>query len=137
LGIRAHVVMTGYVSDEELIWLYRNCFANLFPSLGEGFGLPILEGMQFGAPTLASNNTSMPEVAGEAAILLDPLETEAWAQAMLGLASQPRKRESLRQGSQVQASRFCWKRSAASLLELYEEAQATPKRLSMRAPQMT
>jgi len=105
--------------------------------LGEGFGLPILEGMQFGAPTLASNNTSMPEVAGEAAILLDPLETEAWAQAMLGLASQPRKRESLRQGSQVQASRFCWKRSAASLLELYEEAQATPKRLSMRAPQMT
>ena len=49
LGIAAYILMTGYVSDQELIWLYRNCYANLYPSLFEGFGLPVLEGMQFGA----------------------------------------------------------------------------------------
>jgi glycosyltransferase involved in cell wall biosynthesis len=128
LGIEAQIVMTGYVSDEELIWLYRNCYANLYPSLFEGFGLPILEGMQFGAPTLASNSTSMPEVAGDAAILLAPDDTEAWAQAMLRLAANREERDQLSASALTQAGRFDWKRSAVSLLELYAEAMAAPKR---------
>jgi glycosyltransferase involved in cell wall biosynthesis len=128
LGITAHVVMTGYVSDEELIWLYRNCYANLYPSLFEGFGLPVLEGMQFGAPTLASTSTSLPEVGGDAAILIAPDDTEAWSQAMLQLAANGGERDRLRAAARKQAARFNWKHSTASLLQLYEEALASPKR---------
>ena len=128
LGISDHVMITGYVSDEELIWLYRNCYANLYPSLFEGFGLPVLEGMQFGAPTLASQSTSMPEVAGEAAILLDPQDIEGWAQAMLRLVKNKGERKQLSQAARKQAEKFDSKRSAAALLQLYEEALALPKR---------
>ena len=120
--------MTDYVPDEELIWLYRNCFANLYPSLFEGFGLPVLEGMQFGAPTLASRSTSIPEVAGDAAILLAPEDTESWAQAMLRLAANKIERNQLSIASREQAGLFDWKDSAASLLQLYNEAVASPKR---------
>jgi glycosyltransferase involved in cell wall biosynthesis len=128
LGVAAHVVVTGYVSDEELIWLYRNCYANLYPSLFEGFGLPVLEGMQFGAPTLASNSTSIPEVAGDAAILLAPEDTEGWAQAMLRLAADWKERDQLSVAAREQAGRFDWKRSTEALLQLYEEALISPKR---------
>ncbi|MEJ0063327.1 MAG: glycosyltransferase family 1 protein [Alphaproteobacteria bacterium] len=128
LGIAGHIVMTGYVSDDELVWLYRHCYANLYPSLFEGFGLPVLEGMQFGAPTVASQSSSIPEVAGNAAILLDPGDGESWAQTMLWLAAQREERNRLGAAALVQAGRFEWKRSAMGLLELYEEALRTPKR---------
>src|ERR1700687_985029 len=128
LGIGEHVVLLGYVSDEEMIWLFRNCFANLYPSLFEGFGLPILEGMQFGAPTLSSSSTSMPEVGGTAAILLSPLDPEAWAQSMLSLSTDIEKRNMLAVAAHRQADRFRWKDSAAAVLSLYEEAMRTPKR---------
>lgn len=128
LGIDAQIVMTGYVSDDELIWLYRNCYANLYPSVFEGFGLPVLEGMQFGAPTLTSNSTSIPEVAGDAAILLYPEDVEGWAQAMLRLASNRLERDQLSAAALEQSKRFDWKHSAVALLQLYEEALAFPKR---------
>jgi glycosyltransferase involved in cell wall biosynthesis len=132
LGISAEVVMAGYVSDDELIWLYRNCYANLYPSLFEGFGLPVLEGMQFGAPTLSSNSTSLPEVAGDAAIMLDPEDTEAWTQAMLSLSGEKTERDRLSVAALKQAKAFDWKNSAAAVLRLYEEALASPKRKLMK-----
>lgn len=128
LGIEAQIVMTGYVTDDELIWLYRNCYANLYPSLFEGFGLPVLEGMQFGAPTLTSTSSSIPEVAGDAAILLDPLDVEAWAQTMLRIAGDRGERDHLAAIAPAQAARFDWQGSAAALLQLYQEALASPKR---------
>lgn len=128
LGVSAQVLMTGYVTDDELIWLYRNCYGNLYPSLFEGFGLPVLEGMQFGAPTLASNSTSIPEVAGDAAILLAPEDTEGWAQAMLRLGANRNERDCMVSASLKQAARFNWKHSASELLQLYEEALGVPKR---------
>jgi glycosyltransferase involved in cell wall biosynthesis len=128
LGIQSQVIMTGYVTDDELIWLYRNCYANLYPSLFEGFGLPVLEGMQFGAPTITTTSSSVPEVAGDAAILLDPKDTEGWAQAMLQLAASQSKRDELSVAAVEQAKRFEWQRSAVALLKLYEEALALPKR---------
>lgn len=130
LGISQQVIMTGYVTDDELIWLYRNCYANLYPSLFEGFGLPVLEGMQFGAPTMTSTSTSIPEVAGEAAILVAPEDTDAMARAMLQLAVEPGKRDALHTAALAQAARFDWKHSAAALLNLYEEVLASPKRHS-------
>jgi glycosyltransferase involved in cell wall biosynthesis len=128
LGIEDHVVMTGYVTDDELIWLYRNCYANLYPSLFEGFGLPVLEGMQFGAPTLTTTSSSVPEVAGDAAILLDPKDVEGWARAMLRLATDKNERDALSVAAVEQAGRFDWQRSATDLLQLYDEALASPKR---------
>jgi glycosyltransferase involved in cell wall biosynthesis len=128
LGIAADVSMTGYVSDQELIWLYRNCYANLYPSLYEGFGLPVLEGMQFGAPTVTSNASSLPEVAGSAALLLDPLDTEAWAACMQALAADRAERDRLAAAALVQARRFDRTASARELLALYEEVAAAPRR---------
>lgn len=122
------VVMTGYVSDEELIWLYRNCYANLYPALFEGFGLPVLEGMQYGAPTLASSSTSLPEVAGSAAVLLDPEDAEAWTMWMLHIASDKGERERLSVAARERARQFDWRRSAGKLLDLYQEAVDRPKR---------
>ena len=128
LGVVDHIIMTGYVSDEELIWLYRNCYANLYPTLFEGFGLPVLEGMQFGAPTIASQSTSIPEVAGDAALLLDPEDGDAWAEAMFNLSHNPEIRTQLSATALEQAEKFSRKHGAASLLQLYEEAFASPKR---------
>lgn len=128
LGIQDHVLMIGYVTDEELIWLYRNCYANIYPSLFEGFGLPVLEGMQFGAPTITTTSSSVPEVAGDAAILVDPLDVAGWTEAMLRLATHPAERDALAEKAIEQAGRFDWQRSAADLLRLYEEAVASSKR---------
>ena len=128
LGITGDVIMTGYVSDDELIWLYRNCYGNLYPSLFEGFGLPVLEGMQFGAPTLTSNTSSIPEVAGEAALLLAPDDTEGWARGMLRLTENRGERDHLSDLSKKRAAVFNWEHSAVQLLELYKETLRSPKR---------
>lgn len=128
LGIESDVILTGYVSDNELIWLYRNCYANLYPSLFEGFGLPVLEGMQFGAPTLTTDSTSIPEVAGSAAIMLKPEDVEAWANAMLRLARDRNERDYRAIAARQQAAKFDWKRSASALMDIYREALASPAR---------
>jgi glycosyltransferase involved in cell wall biosynthesis len=128
LGISDRVILAGYVSDNELIWLYRNCYANLYPSVFEGFGLPVLEGMQFGAPTLSSNATSMPEVAGDAAMLLTPHDPQAWTQALLDLASDRDRRDRMRLAASARARTFDWQRSATAMLAIYEEAMHSPKR---------
>lgn len=129
LGISDNVVMTGYVTDEELIWLYRNCYANLYPSKFEGFGLPVLEGMQFGAATVASDRTSIPEIVENAGILLNPEDAELWAHTMLRLSESENERNLLIKAGQVRAADFEWRRSAIQLLQLYEDAMGSPKRV--------
>jgi glycosyltransferase involved in cell wall biosynthesis len=127
LGLSSQIIMTGYVSDDELIWLYRNCYANLYPSFFEGFGLPVLEGMQFGAPTITSNSTSLPEVAGDAAILVEPKDMEAWSQSLLQLSRDKNLKNQFAEKSREQASHFTWESSASMMLALYQEAMALPK----------
>ena len=127
-GLADRVVLTGYVSDAELVWLYRNCFANLYPSLFEGFGLPVLEAMQFGAPTICSNLSSLPEVAGDGALLLAPADAPAWARAMLELSRSPSMRDELARRGMLRAEGFSWRESAEALLRLYREAAASPRR---------
>lgn len=128
LGVADKVLMTGYVSDHELAWLYRNCLANLYPSLFEGFGLPVLEGLQFGAASIVSSSTSLPEAAGDAALLVAPGDTEGWAQAMLRMAREAGLREQLKEAGPRQAARFDRKAAAAALLAVYDEARGAPKR---------
>lgn len=128
LGIAENVILTGYVSDAELVWLYRNCFANLYPSLYEGFGLPVLEGMQFGAAVLASNTSSLPEVVGSAGIQLDPRNQKEWMTAMLNVASGSINVDNLREAAIQRASQFNWSSSTEALLDVYATAISKPKR---------
>ena len=84
---QSRVVITGYVPDNDLVAVYSGATAFLFPSLCEGFGMPPLEAMQCGLPVVASNATSIPEVVGDAGVLLPPTDEEAWCQAMLKTAN--------------------------------------------------
>jgi glycosyltransferase involved in cell wall biosynthesis len=122
------VFVTGYVTDDELIWFYRNCFANLYPALYEGFGLPVLEGMQFGAPTICSNTTSLPEVAGKAALQLDPLKPEEWTKWMLELEQNESLRQEYARRGPQQASKFSGKTTVQQCCEIYERVLSMGKR---------
>lgn len=127
LGIRDHVKLLGYVADDELTWLYKNCFAFLYPSLFEGFGLPVLEALSLGTAVVTSNTTSLPEVAGDAARYVDPLNEEEIVQAMSGLVNDDGYRMKLKGRAQSQALKFSWKRCAAEVLDIYGEVMKCPK----------
>jgi glycosyltransferase involved in cell wall biosynthesis len=116
------VIRTDAVSDEDLGCLYSACEAFLFPSTYEGFGLPVLEAMQCGAPVICSNSSSLPEVAGDAAILVDPKDEVALAEAMVGLLSNPACRNELVALGIRQAGRFSWKSSAEKVAQAYRMA---------------
>jgi glycosyltransferase involved in cell wall biosynthesis len=119
--------LPGYVSDNELAWLFQNCFAFVYPSLFEGFGMPVLEALGFGSPVLCAQTSSLPEVGGDAAIYFDPSEPESIAQAMIGLLRGDVSRERLKEAGQRQAKEFSWARSAARLREVYQEVMKRPK----------
>lgn len=127
LGLNDSVLITGYVSDEKLCWLYENCFAFIYPSLYEGFGLPVLEALGFGAAVITSNTTSLPEVAGEAALYVDPLNVSDMATAILMLGVKNDYREKLRQKAVLRAREFSWQRTAQEILHIYEQVMHTPK----------
>ncbi|MBC8419154.1 MAG: glycosyltransferase family 4 protein [Desulfobacterales bacterium] len=127
LGVSNHVHILGYVSDQELAWLYRNCLCFVYPSLYEGFGLPVLEAMGQGAAVITSNTTSLPEVAGDAAHYIDPLDVHDIAEAFLKLGSDGAYREALRKKAVMQAEKFSWEKSAKQVLDIYNQAMMLPK----------
>jgi glycosyltransferase involved in cell wall biosynthesis len=116
------VIRAGAVSDEDLARLYGTCEAFVFPSISEGFGLPVLEAMKCGAPVICSNSSSLPEVAGDAAILVDPKDEVALAEAIVGLLSNPARRNELVALSIRQASKFSWESSAERVAQAYRMA---------------
>lgn len=116
------VVLTGYVDDEALACLYSGCTAFVFPSLYEGFGLPVLEAMQCGAPVITSNVTALPEVAGDAALLVDPTDTEAIAHAIRRVLTEPELRAVLRARGFWRAAQFSWTQTARLTAEAYRFA---------------
>jgi glycosyltransferase involved in cell wall biosynthesis len=126
LGIGGRVRMLGYVEDEVLAALYANCFAFVYPSMVEGFGLPVLEAMSLGAAVITSDRSSLPEVVGEAGLTVDPEDEQALAAAMRTLASGEEIRARLREAAQARARRFSWLSAAKTVLSLYEEALARP-----------
>lgn len=115
------VIFTGYVPDEDLSALYSGAKAFIFPSLQEGFGLPILEAMQCGTPVISSNATSLPEVAGEAAILINPYDKDELSQAMLNLLSDEKLRNELTQKGIERAKQFSWSKCAQETVEIYQK----------------
>ncbi|MYL85287.1 glycosyltransferase [Desulfovibrio aerotolerans] len=126
LGIAEHLRFTGYVSDAELAWLYASCHAFLYPSLFEGFGLPVLEAMSLGAAVICSNATSLPEVAGDAAIQVDPLDVAGLASAMATLTGHTSLRDSLRQRALTRAGLFSWEKTARIVAEAYARVVSLP-----------
>ena len=127
-GLEQKVILTGYVTDAELVWLYQKCFGNLYPALYEGFGLPVLEGMQFGAPTACSNTTSLPEVIGEAGAQIDPIGEGLWAEFMLRLEKEPDYRLRLSRSGPIQAGKFTSGKSARDCHKFYEKVLTMGKR---------
>lgn len=119
LGLEKDVVVTGYVSEEELANLYRYCFAFIYPTWYEGFGMPVLEAANFGKPIIASNVTSIPEVIGKGALLIDPKDEVQLAQNMRSLESDESVREKLIVAAKRQIEKFSWKKSAEDLLKVY------------------
>lgn len=118
---RRRITVTGWVSDEELRgWLSRAAiFA--FPSLDEGFGIPVLEAMAWGIPVLTSNRSALPEVAGGGAILVDPFDVEGIAEGLRRLIESREERERLRQAGLFRAAEFPWSRAVKQTRRIYEE----------------
>lgn len=120
------VVMTGFVSDEDLPKLYNACALFVFPSWHEGFGLPALEAMACGAPVIAANTSSLPEVIGREDALFDPYNRDAICGKMVEVLSNPEFRRSLIEHGLVQAKKFSWNASAKAAMNAFETAY--PKR---------
>jgi glycosyltransferase involved in cell wall biosynthesis len=113
-----NILLTGFVEEEDKALLYQHAMAFLYPSFYEGFGLPILEAMQCGTPVVTSDITSMPEVAGEAALLVNPSDKKELKNAIHSLYRDGELRESLIKKGLRQAENFSWKKAVQSFLEL-------------------
>lgn len=122
LGVAERVEFAGYRDDEALRALYHAAVALVYPSLGEGFGLPIVEAMACGCPVITSTVSSMPEVAGDAALLVAPHDTAALARAMNRLLDEPGLRADLAARGHRRAASFTWDEAARQTLRCYDEA---------------
>jgi glycosyltransferase involved in cell wall biosynthesis len=121
LGLGGAVRLVPYATDAGLRALYAGAVALVFPSLVEGFGLPVLEAMACGTPVITSNASSLPEVAGDAALLVDPGDTGALAGAMERVLGDPTLREDLRSRGLRHAKAFTWERTAAEIASLVDQ----------------
>jgi glycosyltransferase involved in cell wall biosynthesis len=124
-GVESRVVFTGFVSRDDLTLLYNRASLFVYPSLYEGFGLPPLEAMACGCPVVASNVTALPEVLGDAALLVNPLAVEALAEAMAAVLERPELAASLREKGRQRAARYSWEATAARTREVYTQVLAS------------
>jgi glycosyltransferase involved in cell wall biosynthesis len=124
LKLEKKVRFLGRVSDFELMLLYSLADVFVFPSFYEGFGVPPVEAMACGAPVITSNTSSLPEVVGDAALLVDPHNTGEIAKAMLRVLGSPQLQEELRQKGYQRARSFTWEHSARKMLSLYSQVYA-------------
>ena len=120
----AHLHLPGYIPDADLPALLAGAAFFCYPSLYEGFGLPILEAQSLGVPVMSAQSSSLPEVAGDAAILVDPTDVDAIAQAMLRLSQDADLRQRLIAAGHANVQRFSWDKAAAETLAVLQEAAA-------------
>ncbi|MBD2209988.1 glycosyltransferase family 4 protein [Nostoc linckia FACHB-104] len=128
LELSKHIIRLGYVDDPTLKWLYKNCWAFIYPSIYEGFGLPVLEAMSLGTAVLTSNTTSLPEVGGDAVLYVDPT-SEADILAGFIKLDDHKFREILKSNSQTQASEFSWRKAAQEVMQVYTDVLNMPKKI--------
>ena len=117
--IREHIVMPGYIVNKDLTAIYNNAFAFLYTSLRESFGIPLLEGMACGVPVITSNTSSMPEIGGPDAILINPESSDEICNMMLRLETDRQFYDEKRTKGLERAKLFSWHNTAEELLELY------------------
>lgn len=120
-NIRGGLVQSGYVPNKDLVYIYNNAFAFLYTSLRESFGIPLLEGMACGTPVITSNTSSMPEIGGNDAILVNPESPQEIADQLLKLERDVDYYEAKRQVGLERAKLFSWRHTAEQLLKLYKE----------------
>lgn len=122
-GMEDRVTHLGYVSEEDLLLLYNACGLFVYPSLYEGFGLPVIEAMACGAPVACSNVTSLPEVAGDAAVYFDPLRVGEMAGAVVSIMGDDDLREELSLAGMRRASLFTWRKGAEEMYGVFREVR--------------
>lgn len=120
-NLENRIIITGYVDDETLACLYSGASAFVYPSLYEGFGLPILEAMACGCPVICSNAASMPEVAGDAAIQINPMNADDLAKAIDRIATDDVLRRSLIEKGFSRANQFAWRKAAESTYAVFNK----------------
>jgi glycosyltransferase involved in cell wall biosynthesis len=123
-NLAGRVLLPGFVADEDLPVLYSLAEVFVFPSLYEGFGIPVLEAMACGTPVVTSNNSSLPEAAGSAALMVEATDSTELAETIAKILSDADQRRRMIAAGYDQAHRFTWQRSAQALLEAYERAAA-------------
>jgi glycosyltransferase involved in cell wall biosynthesis len=116
----------GYVPEDTLAVMYRLAAVFVFPSLYEGFGLPPLEAMASGTPVVTSNVSSLPEVAGDAALLVDPYDPASIADGIYEVLVNEETRRTLRQRGLLRARQFSWEQSVSRVREIYQEVAEAP-----------
>lgn len=121
LNLKDRVILTGFVKDDDLPYIYNQASIFVYPSLYEGFGLPVLEAMAAGVPVVTSNLSSLPEVAGRATCLINPTDEKAIAQAIVKVLSQPKFAQKLIKQGFIQAKKFSWGKAAQETLDLFEK----------------
>ncbi|HEX8457547.1 MAG TPA: glycosyltransferase family 1 protein [Pyrinomonadaceae bacterium] len=121
-GLASNVLFTGYVPEGDLPALYTGALCFVYPSYFEGFGLPPLEAMQCGAAVVAGDRTSLPEVVGDAGLLVNPFDEDAIGAAIARLIDDEHLRAELKRRGQARAARFSWAETARRTLQVYEQA---------------
>jgi glycosyltransferase involved in cell wall biosynthesis len=121
LGVSESVVFPGFVSQDDLNALYSGATVFAFPSLSEGFGLPVLEAMACGVPVVASGASAVPEAVGDAGLVADARDPEAFAAALARVLEEPKLRDELRARGLARVKEFSWQRCAAETLAVYRE----------------
>ncbi|MFA6086675.1 glycosyltransferase family 4 protein [Mucilaginibacter sp.] len=116
------VIFTGYLSDKELAHVYKNALMYMFPSLNEGFGIPVLEAFQYNLPVLAANNTSLPEVGGDAALQFDPFDVNDIFAKIKIVLDNSELRENMIIKGQERLKKFSWEKAALELVDVFRKA---------------
>ena len=122
--IRDRIIVTGYAADDDLASLYSGAMMFVYPSFYEGFGLPPLEAMQCGVPVITSNTSSLPEVVGNAGIMVSPEDGDALSHAMLTIYNSDELRKQMTTDALSQAAKFSWENCAEQTIETYKAAMA-------------
>ncbi len=122
LDLNNAVRLTGYVDEETLATLYKHALFLAMPSLYEGFGLPLLEAMSFGVPVLTSSCSSLPEVAGDGGLMVDPLNGNSIAHGIYKMLTDFEYRNLLASRAKNNASKFSWEKAAKEIMGIFIEA---------------
>jgi glycosyltransferase involved in cell wall biosynthesis len=119
--VRERIIYKGFVSNQELVRLYQHALCVAYPSLYEGFGIPILEAMQMACPVITSNIGAMKEVSGEAALHVDPYSTESIAEGMVAIIENETLRKQLVRAGLERVKTFTWQQCAEDTMNVYKK----------------